>query len=753
MPPFARFAFALAGLLALSRMETMGQSLDAGDVPKVLVPRRPLTRHEVNRRKALTLYGLAMQRTKEDRLVEATHLLEDARKLDPDAAPVHKGLIPLYFALGRRDDGLLACKRVLALDAGDYETWAGYARQLKSHGQLKESHAAFTRALACKDVAERFDLHLQIEYDFALLCEEMERYDQALTVFAEVVKGFESAQAPVELDSMAQADIARQAANTLERMIKLCIRDKQYERGLALYAEAEKKYPMLGRRLSYHLARVHADQGHPERALACLDAYLKTQPLGAEAYEFLIGLLTQLHREKEIVPSLKAYSAVDSKNVALRLLLARRCAASGNWADAQAIYLAMAEEGPTAEIYHGLFEACRRQPGAGGMEKVLALLNDAVAKGSPENGTHALPDIQAGVKARAMLAALREDSALGKALPPVARQALERGQALAEQTQFFVAVLAYRSKQLPLAEYFFRRCLAQNDDPQREPSRYGGLLEVLWQAHKYEAVVEVCRMGLRRSKLTNQALFHERLPRALVLLDRNDEALHEADRAVAAGTDDTRLMFRLLRLWVLSRAGRTDQALREGQAMLKEYSRAGDIRDIRVRLYELYTDAQQTVRAEELLQEMLKTDPSDALVNNNLGYLWAEQGKNLEEAERLIRKANDLVREQVRTAASMEEQEAGENAAYIDSLGWVLFRRGRFTEARRWLERAAKLPGGADDPTVWEHLGDLYSGLKEPARARTSWQKALLLYETEHQRKHDDRRKEVERKLKLLEEN
>jgi len=104
----------------------------------------------------------------------------------------------------------------------------------------------------------------------------------------------------------------------------------------------------------------------------------KRKPLGAEAYEFLIGLLRQLHRQKEIVPSLKAYSAADSKNVALRLLLARQCAASGNWPDAESIYLAMAEEGPTAEIYRGLFDACRRQGDAGGMEKVLVLLDDAV---------------------------------------------------------------------------------------------------------------------------------------------------------------------------------------------------------------------------------------------------------------------------------------------------------------------------------------------------------------------------------------
>jgi Flp pilus assembly protein TadD len=80
----------------------------------------------------------------------------------------------------------------------------------------------------------------------------------------------------------------------------------------------------------------------------------------------------------------------------------------------------------------------------------------------------------------------------------------------------------------------------------------------------------------------------------------------------------------------------------------------------------------------------------------------------------------------------------------------VLYRRGQLQEARRWLERAASLPGGADDPTVWDHLGDLYVKLEEPARARTAWQKALLSYAGEKRRKDEDHGKEVERKLKRL---
>ena len=87
----------------------------------------------------------------------------------------------------------------------------------------------------------------------------------------------------------------------------------------------------------------------------------------------------------------------------------------------------------------------------------------------------------------------------------------------------------------------------------------------------------------------------------------------------------------------------------------------------------------------------------------------------------------------------------------MDSLGWVLFRRGKFDEARKELERAAALPGGDDDPVVWDHLGDVYFRLDQPGRARAAWHKAITLYEVEKRRTMDYRYKEIKHKLKLLE--
>ena len=92
-----------------------------------------------------------------------------------------------------------------------------------------------------------------------------------------------------------------------------------------------------------------------------------------------------------------------------------------------------------------------------------------------------------------------------------------------------------------------------------------------------------------------------------------------------------------------------------------------------------------------------------------MGYLYADQGKNLEQAEKMIRKA---------VAAEPD------NAAYIDSLGWVLFKLGKAEEALPHLEKAATMEGGGD-ATIWDHLGDVYDRLGKSAKASQAWRKAL----------------------------
>jgi len=107
-------------------------------------------------------------------------------------------------------------------------------------------------------------------------------------------------------------------------------------------------------------------------------------------------------------------------------------------------------------------------------------------------------------------------------------------------------------------------------------------------------------------------------------------------------------------------------------------------------------------------RDALALAPDQPAVLNYLGYLLADHERDLGEAERLVRRA--------------VEQDP-DNGAYVDSMGWVLFRQGQYAAARAQLERALRLSGG--DPVIHEHLGDVYTELKLFDLARQQYRLSL----------------------------
>src|SRR5207248_8929762 len=115
-------------------------------------------------------------------------------------------------------------------------------------------------------------------------------------------------------------------------------------------------------RINYNLAQLCQEGSKLTEALKYLDIYLHRQPLGTEAYELKVDLLGKLQRGGEIVPWLEKASAADQYNVSLRLLLAKHLALDKRLAQSEKLYLALAEEGPTPEIYQGLFRVYQEDP-------------------------------------------------------------------------------------------------------------------------------------------------------------------------------------------------------------------------------------------------------------------------------------------------------------------------------------------------------------------------------------------------------
>ena len=104
----------------------------------------------------------------------------------------------------------------------------------------------------------------------------------------------------------------------------------------------------------------------------------------------------------------------------------------------------------------------------------------------------------------------------------------------------------------------------------------------------------------------------------------------------------------------------------------------------------------------------LELSPNNALILNNLGYTLADRNTKLDEAEELIRKAVEA---------------EPDNGYYVDSLGWVLFRRGKIDEALEYLQRADRLT--PNEPEVIDHIADAYWTLGDEELAIREWERAL----------------------------
>lgn len=221
-------------------------------------------------------------------------------------------------------------------------------------------------------------------------------------------------------------------------------------------------------------------------------------------------------------------------------------------------------------------------------------------------------------------------------------------------------------------------------------------------------------------------------------------AEQEADAAFKKFPNDR--LVRLVRASIYSETGKTDAAI----ADVKQLFDGKDDRETHITLAQIYDkakryedaareidaaermsktdDERETVhfmrgalfekqkkhdQAEAEFRKVLKVNPDSAAAMNYLGYMLADRGDRLQEALKLIQQA--VEREPF-------------NGAYLDSLGWAYYRLGKYDEAEDYLKRS--LDRVSRDPTVHDHLGDVYLKQGKLKEAVAQWQLSLREWES-----------------------
>ena len=108
------------------------------------------------------------------------------------------------------------------------------------------------------------------------------------------------------------------------------------------------------------------------------------------------------------------------------------------------------------------------------------------------------------------------------------------------------------------------------------------------------------------------------------------------------------------------------------------------------------------------MEKIIAAHPDHDQALNYVGYTLAELGKDLERALVLVQNALKI---------------DPDNAYYLDSLAWVYFKQNKIKLAWEEIKKAVQFT--PDDPTIWEHYGDIAKAVNKPELALRGYKKAL----------------------------
>jgi tetratricopeptide (TPR) repeat protein len=190
-----------------------------------------------------------------------------------------------------------------------------------------------------------------------------------------------------------------------------------------------------------------------------------------------------------------------------------------------------------------------------------------------------------------------------------------------------------------------------------------------------------------------------------------EKAINILNKRLAKGSQDPREYLALAQLLIAQqRKNEALKVLKTATNIIEEEKS----KDLRLLLANLYYEENHEEDVEKELKAVLRIDPDFHEASNFLGYFYAERGKELDEALKLVEKAL---------------QAQPNNGAYIDSLGWVYYKQATERQGDTRLEQALQklLQAATDspDPEIFKHIGEVYYSLGQWEAADIYWQEAL----------------------------
>ena len=254
----------------------------------------------------------------------------------------------------------------------------------------------------------------------------------------------------------------------------------------------------------------------------------------------------------------------------------------------------------------------------------------------------------------------------------------------------------------PLAIETFQKMLPLGDD--NAERGYQQLIDTYREAKQWQKATDTAKEATE--KLPNDRGLKMVYAAQLADMGQVDAGLNQVKALLKGNADDRDVYINLAQMYTRLKRWPDAEAALDKAAQLS--TRDEDKEYVEFLRGSTYERQKKYDQAEEVFRKVLATDPQNAAVLNYLGYMLADRGVKLDEALIMIKKAVEL---------------EPANGAYLDSLGWAYFRLGKYELAEDNLMKASQRMG--TDPTVQDHLGDLYQKTGRLKLAAAHWERAV----------------------------
>lgn len=252
----------------------------------------------------------------------------------------------------------------------------------------------------------------------------------------------------------------------------------------------------------------------------------------------------------------------------------------------------------------------------------------------------------------------------------------------------------------------FRRMLTLGDENAR--TGYQEIIDTYREAKEWPQATAVAKEAVQ--KMPDDRDLRMVLDAQLADTGEYDKAVSDVRAMLKGGSEDREVYLRLAIIYTRAkRWSDAEQALSKAEQLSTKADDKAYVNFLRGDLYQrqkLFDQAETEFK--KVLSATSPTDPQAAATLNYLGYMNADRGVRLEESLNYIKQA-----------LAFEPN----NGAYLDSLGWVYFKLGKYDLAEENLNKAAVHM--SSDPTVQEHLGDLYQKTGRLKLAAIHWDRAV----------------------------